>query len=92
MNRTGDSVVPGESVIISSRVDSSKTWKGTMGSIDMNNGTSDSDSSDMNMGMSSTGSDDQTSSTSYPFYVELDSSDGSYAWTACIYRARHGTG
>ena len=70
-----DSVVPGESVIIRSRVDSSKTWKGTMGSIDMNNGTSDSDSSDMNMGMSSTGSDDQTSSTSYPFYVELDSSE-----------------
>ena len=31
-----DSVVPGESVIIRSRVDSSKTWKGTMGSIDMN--------------------------------------------------------
>lgn len=46
-----------------------------MGSIDMNNGTSDSDSSDMNMGMSSTSSDDQTSSTSYPFYVELDSSE-----------------
>ena len=62
-------------MIIRSRVDSSKTWKGTMGSIDMNNGTSDSDSSDMNMGMSSTGSDDQTSSTSYPFYVELDSSE-----------------
>ena len=58
-----DSVVPGESVIIRSRVDSSKTWKGTMGSIDMN------------MGMSSTSSDDQTSSTSYPFYVELDSSE-----------------
>ena len=34
-----------------------------------------SDSSDMYMGMSSTGSDDQTSSTSYPFYVELDSSE-----------------
>ena len=29
----------------------------------------------MNMGMASTGSDDQTSSTSYPFYVELDSSE-----------------
>ena len=36
-----DSIVPGEAVIIRSRVDSSKTWKGTMGSIDMNNGTSD---------------------------------------------------
>ena len=70
-----DSVVPGESVIIRSRVDSSKTWNGSMGSIDMYNVTSDSDSSDMNMVISSTGSDDQTSSTSYPFYVELDSSE-----------------
>ena len=87
-----DSVVPGESVIIRSRVDSSKTWKGTMGSIDMNNGTSDSDSSDMNMGMSSTGSDDQTSSTSYPFLCGTGFVRESYAWTACIYRARHGTG
>ena len=46
-----------------------------MGSIDMNNGTSDSDSSDMYFGMSSSSSDDQTTSTSYPFYVELDSSE-----------------
>ena len=70
-----DSIVPGEAVIIRSRVDSSKTWKGTMGSIDVNNGSTESDS-DNYFGMSSTGSDDQTSSTSYPFYVELDSSDG----------------
>ena len=70
-----DSIVPGESVIIRSRVDSSKTWKGTMGSIDVNNGTSDNSSNDMYMGMASTSSDDQTTSTSYPFYVELDSSE-----------------
>lgn len=70
-----DSIVPGEAVIIRSRVDSSKTWKGTMGSIDVNNGSSDDDSSDMYFGMSSTGSDDQTTSTSYPFYVELESSE-----------------
>ena len=30
-----DSIVPGEAVIIRSRVDSTKTWKGTMGSIDV---------------------------------------------------------
>ena len=70
-----DSIIPGEAVIIRSRVDSSKTWKGTMGSIDVNNGTSEDDSNDMYFGMSSTDSDDQTSSTSYPFYVELDSSE-----------------
>lgn len=70
-----DSIVPGESVIIRSRVDSSKTWKGTMGSIDVNNGTSDSSDNDY-YGMMGGSSDDQTTSTSYPFYVELDSSDG----------------
>ena len=70
-----DSIVPGEAVIIRSRVDSSKTWKGPMGSIDVNNGTSDDSSNDMYFGMSSTSSDDQTTSTSYPFYVELDSSE-----------------
>lgn len=70
-----DSIVPGEAVIIRSRVDSSKTWKGTMGSVDVNNGTSDDSSNDMYMGMASTSSDDQTTSTSYTFYVELDSSE-----------------
>ena len=70
-----DSIIEGTPVIIRSRVDSSKTWKGTMGSVDMDNSTSNS-SSDMAMfGMSST-SDDQTSSSTYPFYVNLDSSDG----------------
>lgn len=67
-----DAIIPGESVIIRSRVDSSKTWKGTMGSIDVNNGTSDNDNDYWGMVSSS---DDQTSSTSYPFYVELDSSE-----------------
>lgn len=67
-----DSIVPGESVIIRSRVDSTKTWKGIMGSIDVNNGTSDNDNNYWGMVSSS---DDQTSSTSYPFYVELDSSE-----------------
>lgn len=70
-----DSIVPGESVIIRSRVDNSKTWKGTMGSIDVNNGSSDSSDSD-DYSMMGGSSDDQTTSTSYPFYVELDSSDG----------------
>lgn len=69
-----DSIIPGEAVIIRSRVDSTKTWKGMMGSIDVNNGSTEDDSNNY-WGMSST-SDDQTSSTSYPFYVELDSSDG----------------
>lgn len=70
-----DSIIEGTPVIIRSRVDSSKTWKGTMGSVDMDNSTKNS-SSDMAMfGTSSTG-DDQTSSSTYPFYVNLDSSEG----------------
>ena len=39
-----DSIIPGEAVIIRSRVDSTKTWKGMMGSIDVNNGSTEDDS------------------------------------------------
>ena len=70
-----DSIIEGTPVIIRSRVDSSKTWKGTMGSVDMDNSTSNS-SSDMAMFGMSSASDDQTSSSTYPFYVNLDSSEG----------------
>lgn len=66
-------VTPGEPVIIRSRVDNSLTWRGTMGEVDLQNGSSD-DSSGMYWGMST--SDEQTNSTSYPFYVELESSEG----------------
>lgn len=68
------SITPGEPVIIRSRVDSSQIWKGIMGNIDDNNGSSDSNDN-MYFGMMSS-SDDQTKSTSYPFYVELESSEG----------------
>ena len=69
-----DSIIEGTPVIIRSRVDSSKTWKGTMGAVDMDN-SSTNNSSDMAMFGTSSG-DDQTSSSTYPFYVNLDSSDG----------------
>lgn len=68
------SITPGEPVIIRSRVDGSQIWKGIMGKIDDNNGSTDSNEN-MNYGMMSS-SDDQTNSTSYPFYVELESSEG----------------
>lgn len=70
-----DSIIEGTPVIIRSRVDASKTWKGTMGSVDMDNSATNSSSDAAMFGMSSTG-DDQTSSSTYPFYVNLDSSDG----------------
>ena len=69
-----NSIIEGEPVIIRSRVDSSQTWKGTMGTIDRDSATSSSNSSAY-FGMSDS-SDSQTSTSTYPFYVNLDSSDG----------------
>jgi HlyD family secretion protein len=64
------SVMSGQSVIVHSRIDEDVTWKGTMGEVDMQNPGNDSAS----YGFSS--SDGTTQSNSYPFYVELDSSEG----------------
>lgn len=66
-------IVPGDAVIIRSRVDESVTWSGMMGMVDRDNADKSSDDS-MFYGMSS--SDSQTNSSTYPFYVELDSSEG----------------
>ena len=68
-----NNIIEGEPVIIRSRVDSSQTWKGTMGTIDKDSASSSSNSS--NYGMIDS-SDSQTSTSTYPFYVNLDSSDG----------------
>lgn len=68
-------IIEGEPVIIRSRVDSSQTWKGTMGTIDRDS-ASTSSSSSAYFGMMDASGDSQTSSSTYPFYVNLDSSDG----------------
>lgn len=65
-----DQVTEGMEMIVYSRVDSAVTWKGTISEINRDEG--ESSSSDYYY-MSS--SSDNTSSTNYPFYVELDSSD-----------------
>ncbi|MBQ7370721.1 MAG: efflux RND transporter periplasmic adaptor subunit [Blautia sp.] len=65
-------IVPGDAVIIRSRLDESITWTGLMGMVDRDNADKSSDDN-MYFGMSS--SDSQTNSSTYPFYVELDSSD-----------------
>lgn len=64
------SITPGQAVIVHSRVDDSVTWKGTMGAVDTENPGNDS-----NNGYYSSG-DGSTQSNSYPFYIELDSSEG----------------
>lgn len=69
-----NSIVEGEPVIIRSRVDSNKTWKGTMGTIDKDSATT-SNSSNSYFGMTDS-SDSQTSTSTYPFYVNLESSEG----------------
>lgn len=68
-----NSLTPGQAVIIRSRMDETQTWRGTMGTIDRENASSGDSSSGFGFGESS---DSQTSSSSYPFYVEMDSSDG----------------
>ena len=66
-------IIPGEQVIIRSRADETQTWKGIMGNVDQENASSDSN----NMyGMMSTSGDSQTNSSSYPFYVQLETSEG----------------
>lgn len=64
------SIFQGERMLVHSRVDPSVTWSGTITKIKTDQGTSDSDQNSM-MGMSG-----DSGSTDYPFYVELDSSEG----------------
>lgn len=58
-------------VIVHSRADSSKTWGGKISKIDLENAQTGNN----NYGMV-TDSGSQTQSSSYPFYVELDTGEG----------------
>jgi HlyD family secretion protein len=60
-------------MIIRSRADETQIWYGTMGSIDRENPTSNQSDS-YYYGMVDTS--ESTTSSSYPFYVDLESSDG----------------
>ncbi len=64
------SLSEGQSVILRSRVDETKTWTGTIEKIDTENKESDNN----NGYYDSSSSDNQ--STKYPFYIKLDSADG----------------
>lgn len=63
----------GMDMIVYSRVDESQTWRGTLTTIDKESNSSNASSSYM-YGDSSDSS--MTSSSTYPFYVDLESSDG----------------
>ena len=62
------SIYTGQSVIIRSRVDSEKTWRGTIGSIDT--GSAETDNS-----AEYYGEDTSNRASFYSFYVELESSE-----------------
>ncbi len=71
------SIIEGSPVIIRSRVDPSVTWKGSMGEVDVEHPASSGGQDDAtNMITSDSGEDTQTSSSSYPFYVNLDFTEG----------------
>lgn len=62
------SVMEGDRILVESRTDADQTWTGTVTLVDYENPV---------QGTSSYGySDESNSSSKYPFYVELDSSDG----------------
>ena len=64
-------IYSGETVLVFSRVDSGQFWKGTISQIKTDQGNSEDKDSD-----SYYGSDNSSGSTNYPFYVELEDSDG----------------
>jgi HlyD family secretion protein len=66
-----NSIMEGLPVIVHSRVDENITWNGTMGSLDTENTASNGN--EMYYGMNS-GND--TSSSNYNFYVDLETSEG----------------
>ena len=66
-------ITEGMEMIVHSRVDETVSWHGTITEINRDKGETNSDSYSYGFGVST---DSSTSSTNYPFYVELDSSDG----------------
>lgn len=66
-----DQIMEGMDMIVHSRVDDTVIWRGTIAEINRDKGESNSESSYFY-----SSSDSSTSSTNYPFYVELASSEG----------------
>ena len=66
------SIMEGARVKITSRTEADVCWYGTVALVDYEN-PSQGSNQDMYYGM---GTDEMTSSTKYPFYVELDSTEG----------------
>lgn len=63
------SIMEGDRILLTSRLDENETWAGTVSLVDYDNPVQGSNSMYME-------SDEMGNSTRYPFYVELDSSEG----------------
>ncbi len=74
----GAGIMEGVPVTIVSRMDPTKTWTGTVSRVDYNSAQNGSQNSENvhYMGSSFGSENPMTSSTSYPFYIKLDSTDG----------------
>ncbi len=66
-------LIEGTPMIVRSRLDDSQVWRGMLGAVDRENAVAGNNNS--MFGMMDTG-DGQTTSSTYPFYVALDSSEG----------------
>lgn len=64
-------IYTGEEVLVFSRVDNSQFWRGAISQIKTDQGNNSEENAD-----SFYGSDSGSGSTNYPFYVELEDSDG----------------
>lgn len=69
-------LMAGARVQVISRLDSTKTWMGTVASIEMQPDSGDENNGGMIGGMNGGMGDGMTNSSSYPFFVELDSTEG----------------
>lgn len=73
------SLSEGMEMTIRSRTDSEQTWTGTLSLIDWENpvqNTNNNDSGVVYVSSPGSGDDGMTTSSKYPFYIELDSTDG----------------
>lgn len=69
-NMNSGALMEGSQVIVHSRVDETQTWTGTVTKIDRENAQSGNNNMYANSG------DGMTQSSSYPFYVQLNGTDG----------------
>lgn len=66
------SITEGQTVIIRSRIDEEQTWSGTISKVD----TENQESNNNGNGYVSSGSDSGQTASKYPFYIDLDSTEG----------------